>query len=185
MAHPAKEAAVKEISEKFRGSQAAVVTEYRGLTTAQLTTLRRALGADTEYTVAKNTLVKRAAAKAEVEGLDEMFVGPTAIAFIGGEPVDAAKALRDFAKDNEQLVIKGAFFDGAAVGPDEVAKLASLESRDVLLSKFAAAMKGSMSKAVVLFNQLPSQVARAAAALHDKGGAGAAADSPQDSADQA
>jgi large subunit ribosomal protein L10 len=168
MANSAKVAAVAEITEKFRRSSAAVVTEYRGLSMTQLTTLRRALGADTEYAVAKNTLVKRAAAEAGVEGLDDLLVGPTAIAFVKGEPVDAAKALRDFAKTNAQLVIKGGLLDGKAVGAAEVDKLADLESRDVLLAKFAGAMKGSLTKTAVLLSQLPSQTARLAQALADK-----------------
>lgn len=168
MANSAKVAAVAEITEKFRTASAAVVTEYRGLTMTQLTQLRRALGAGTEYAVAKNTLVKRAAADAGVEGLDDLLVGPTAIAFISGEVVDAAKALRDFAKINTQLVIKGGLLDGKAVGPADVSKLADLESRDVLLAKFAGAMKGSLTKAAVLFTQLPSQTVRLAQALADK-----------------
>jgi large subunit ribosomal protein L10 len=126
MANSAKVAAVAEIADQFRSAQAAVVTEYRGLTMAQLTELRRALGSETDYTIAKNTLVKRAAADAGVQGLDELFSGPTAIAFVGGEPVDAAKALRDFAKAHPLLVIKGGLLDGNAVGPAEVDKLADL-----------------------------------------------------------
>src|SRR5690606_28594357 len=102
-----------EITEQFKGSTAAVITEYRGLSVGALTELRRALGADTTYSVAKNTLVKRAAAEAGVEGLDDLFVGPTAIAFISGEPVEAAKALKTFAKDHKALVIKGGYMDGA------------------------------------------------------------------------
>jgi large subunit ribosomal protein L10 len=145
-----------------------VVTEYRGLTMAQLTELRRSLGKDTAYTVAKNTLVKRAAADAGVTGLDDMFVGPTAVAFIGGEPVDAAKALRDFAKTHPLLVIKGGLLDGRKIEPGEVAKLADLESRDVLLAKMAGAMLATLTKAAYVFNALPSQVARLAAALQDK-----------------
>src|SRR6476661_2936548 len=160
-----KVATVAEITDKFRSSSAAVVTEYRGLTMAQLTELRRSLGKDTAYTVAKNTLVKRAAADAGVTGLDDMFVGPTAVAFIGGEPVDAAKALRDFAKTHPLLVIKGGLLDGRKIEPAEVSKLADLESGDVLLAKMAGAM---LTKAAYVFNALPSQVARLAAALQDK-----------------
>jgi len=163
-----KVATVAEITDKFRNSSAAVVTEYRGLTMAQLTELRRSLGKDTAYTVAKNTLVKRAAADAGVTGLDDMFVGPTAVAFIGGEPVDAAKALRDFAKTHPLLVIKGGLLDGRKIEPGEVAKLADLESRDVLLAKMAGAMLATLTKAAYVFNALPSQVARLAAALQDK-----------------
>lgn len=163
-----KVATVAEITDRFRSSSAAVVTEYRGLTMAQLTELRRSLGKDTAYTVAKNTLVKRAAADAGVTGLDEMFVGPTAVAFIAGEPVDAAKALRDFAKAHPLLVIKGGLLDGRRIEAAEVSKLADLESREVLLGKMAGAMLATLTKAAVVLNALPSQVARLAAALQDK-----------------
>jgi large subunit ribosomal protein L10 len=180
MARPDKVAAVDEIANRFRGATASVVTEYRGLTTAQLTTLRRALGPDATYRVAKNTLVKRAAEDAGVEGLDALLTGPTAIAFVQGEPVDAAKVLRDFAKDNKGLVIKGGFMDGRALTVDEVTKLADLESREVLLAKLAGAMKANLSKAAGLFQAPASQVARLAQALADKraeeGGAAASAD---------
>jgi len=168
MAKTDKVATVAEITERFRSASAAVVTEYRGLTMAQLTELRRSLGKDTSYTVAKNTLVKRAAADAGVEGLDELFVGPTAVAFISGEPVDAAKALRDFAKTHPLLVIKGGLLDGRAIEAGEVNKLADLESREVLLGKLAGAMLGTLTKAAYVLNALPSQMARLAAALQDK-----------------
>jgi large subunit ribosomal protein L10 len=167
MARPDKVAAVEEIAEKFRGASASVVTEYRGLTMSQLTTLRRSLGDGATYRVAKNTLVKRAAADAGVE-IDEMLVGPTAITFITGEPVDAAKALRDFARTNQGLVIKGGFMDGRTLTVAEVNQLADLESREVLLSKLAGAMKGTMAKAAGLFAAPASQVARLAQALADK-----------------
>jgi large subunit ribosomal protein L10 len=163
-----KVATVAEITDKFRTSNAAVVTEYRGLTMAQLTELRRSLGKDTAYTVAKNTLVKRAAADAGVSGIDDMFVGPTAVAFIGGEPVDAAKALRDFAKAHPLLVIKGGLLDGRKLEAAEVSKLADLESREILLGKMAGAMLATLTKAAYVFNALPSQVARLAAALQEK-----------------
>lgn len=161
-------ATVAEIADEFRSSSAAVITEYRGLTMKQLTQLRRDLGSTTSYTVAKNTLVKRAANEAGVEGLDDLFTGPTAIAFVKGEPSEAAKALRDFAKANPLLVIKGGVLDGKPLQVADVAKLADLESREVLLAKFAGAMKGNLSKAAVLFAQLPSQMARLAQALADK-----------------
>ena len=163
-----KVATVAEITDRFRSSSAAVVTEYRGLTMAQLTELRRSLGKDTEYTVAKNTLVKRAAADAGITGLDDLFVGPTAVAFIGGEPVDAAKALRDFAKAHPLLIIKGGLLDGRAIEAGEVSKLADLESREVLLGKMAGAMLATLTKAAIVLNALPSQVARLAAALQEK-----------------
>ena len=168
MAKTDKVATVAEITDRFRSASAAVITEYRGLTMAQLTELRRSLGKDTSYTVAKNTLVKRAAADAGVEGLDELFVGPTAVAFISGEPVDAAKALRDFAKTHPLLVIKGGLLDGRPIEAGEVNKLADLESREVLLGKLAGAMLGTLTKAAYVLNALPSQVARLAAALQDK-----------------
>jgi large subunit ribosomal protein L10 len=168
MARPDKVAAVAEIADEFRGASASVVTEYRGLTVTQLTTLRRALGPDVSYRIAKNTLVKRAAEDAGVDGLDALLTGPTAIAFVTGEPVDAAKALRDFAKDNKALVIKGGYMDGNALSVDEVNRIADLESREVLLAKLAGAMKGNLSKAAGLFAAPASQVARLAQALADK-----------------
>ena len=168
MANAAKVSAVAELTDKFRTSSAAVVTEYRGLSVSQLSTLRRALGKGTTYTVAKNTLVKRAAADAGVLDLDVILNGPTAIAFVEGEPVDAAKALRDFAKDNKALVIKGGYMDGRALTVDEVTKIADLESREVLLAKLAGAMKGNLAKAAGLFSAPASQVARLAAALAEK-----------------
>jgi large subunit ribosomal protein L10 len=168
VAKPDKVDAVTEIADKFRASSAAVVTEYRGLSMAQLSTLRRTLGVGVSYRVAKNTLVKRAAQDAGVQGLDDLFVGPTAIAFVEGEPVDAAKALRDFAKDNKALVIKGGFMDGKALSVDEVTKIADLDSREVLLAKLAGAMKGNLSKAAALFNAPTSKFARLAAALQEK-----------------
>ena len=161
MARPDKVTAVAEIAEKFRGASASVVTEYRGLSMAQLTTLRRSLGDGTTYRVAKNTLVQRAAADAGVEGLEQMLIGPTAIAFITGEPVDAAKAIRDFAKTNQGLVIKGGFMDGRALTVTEVNQLAELESREVLLAKLAGAMKANLSKAAGLF-AAPASSARPA-----------------------
>ncbi len=168
MARPDKVEAVTEIADRFRNSSAAVVTEYSGLSVSQLTTLRRALGTGATYRVAKNTLVKRAAEKAEIEGLEALFVGPTAIAFVEGEPVDAAKALRDFAKEHKGLVIKGGYMDGRPLTVDEVNQIADLDSREVLLAKLAGAMKGNLTKAAGLFAAPASQVARLAAALQDK-----------------
>ena len=191
MARPEKVAVVEDIAERFRGSSASVVTEYRGLTMSQLTTLRRSLGDGATYRIAKNTLVKRAAEDAGVNGLDELLVGPTAITFITGEPVDAAKALREFAKGNQGLVIKGGFMDGRALTVAEVNQLADLESREVLLAKLAGAMKANLSKAAALFAAPASQVARMAQALADKraeaeGGAPVAADTAtEDSGDSA
>ncbi|MTD57767.1 50S ribosomal protein L10 [Amycolatopsis pithecellobii] len=168
MAKPDKVAAVAEIADRFRSSSATVVTEYTGLTVTQLSQLRRALGTSAKYRVAKNTLVKRAAEDAGVEGLEALFVGPTAIAFVEGEPVDAAKALRDFAKDNNALVIKGGYMDGRSLTVDEINQLADLDSREVLLAKAAGAFKAKLSQAAALFQAPASQVARLAAALQEK-----------------
>jgi large subunit ribosomal protein L10 len=163
-----KASAVAELTENFRGSAATVLTEYRGLTVKQLTELRRSLGKETKYSVSKNTLAKRAATDAGIEGLDELFTGPTALAFITGDPVEAAKSLRAFAKANPVLIIKGGVFEGKAITADEVNKIADLESREVLLAKLAGAMKGNLTKAAGLFQAPLSQVARLAAALQEK-----------------
>src|SRR3977135_834024 len=112
MAKADKAAAVADIAEQFRAATAALVTEYRGLTVANLAELRRSLGESATYAVAKNTLIKRAAAEAGIEGLDELFAGPTAIAFVTGEAVDAAKAIKTFAKEHKTLAIKGGDRDG-------------------------------------------------------------------------
>ncbi|MEI6694142.1 MAG: 50S ribosomal protein L10 [Actinomycetes bacterium] len=168
MARPDKSAAVAELTEQFRSSNAAVLTEYRGLTVAQLKELRTALGANASYAVVKNTLTKIAVKEAGVEGLTDLLVGPSAIAFISGDPVEAAKSLRDFAKDNPLLVIKGGVLDGAPLTADEIKKLANLESREVLLAKLAGAMKASMQNAVSLFAAPLSQAARTIDALRAK-----------------
>ena len=163
-----KATAVVELTESFRSSTATVLTEYRGLTVAQLKQLRRSMGAETTYAVAKNTLAKRAATDAGITGLDDLFTGPTALAFVSGDVVEAAKGLRDFAKTNPLLVIKGGVFEGKAMTADEIRKLADLESREVLLAKLAGAMKGNLSKAAALFQAPLAKTARLAAALQDK-----------------
>ncbi|MDX2358200.1 50S ribosomal protein L10 [Dietzia sp. PP-33] len=168
MAKPAKVQAVEEIKEHFQNSTTAVVTEYRGLSVPQVTALRKALGDSATYTVAKNTLVKRAAKEAGVDGLDDLLSGPTAIAFVTGEVVDAAKALKNFTKDNKALVIKGGVMDGATLSATELDKIADLESREVLLAKMAGALKGNQAKAAGLFNAPASQLARLFAALQDE-----------------
>ncbi|MBK1784070.1 50S ribosomal protein L10 [Prauserella cavernicola] len=168
MAKPDKVAAVAEIADRFRNSSATVVTEYTGLSVSQLSELRRALGDTAKYRVAKNTLVKRAAEDAGIEGLDELFVGPTAIAFVEGEAVDAAKALKNFAKDHSALVIKGGYMDGRPLTVSEIEQLADLDSREVLLAKAAGAFKAKLSQAAALFQAPASQVARLAVALEEK-----------------
>jgi large subunit ribosomal protein L10 len=183
MAKPDKVAAVAEIAESFRTSSATVVTQYSGLSVSQLTKLRRALGTSAKYRVAKNTLAKRAAEDAGVEGLEDLFIGPTAMAFVQGEAVDAAKALRDFAKDNNALVIKGGYMDGRPLTVDEINRIADLDSREVLLAKAAGAFKAKLSQAAALFQAPASQVARLAAALEEKRKAesGEAAEAPAES----
>ncbi len=168
MARPDKQAAVAEIVESFNESAGAVLTDYRGLTVKELQDLRRALGEDASYAVVKNTLTKLAAAEAGMAGFDELLVGPTAIAFINGDVVEAAKGLRDFAKAHPALIIKGGYLDGAALDASEVAKLADLESRDVLLGKMAGAMLASLTNAAALFQAPLSQAARVAGALQAK-----------------
>ncbi|HUE35614.1 MAG TPA: 50S ribosomal protein L10 [Mycobacterium sp.] len=168
MAKADKATAVADIAEQFAGSTATLITEYRGLTVANLAELRRSLAGSATYTVAKNTLIKRAASQAGIEGLDELFAGPTAIAFVSGEAVDAAKAIKTFAKENKALVIKGGYMDGHPLTVAEVERIADLESRDVLLAKLAGAMKGNLAKAAGLFSAPAAQVARLAAALQEK-----------------
>jgi large subunit ribosomal protein L10 len=168
MARPDKAAAVAELAEEFRSSSAAVLTEYRGLTVAQLKQLRRSLGEATSYAVVKNTLTKIAAKDAGVEGLDDLLTGPSAIAFVKGDPVEAAKGLRDFARINPMLVIKGGVLDGRPVTPDEIKRLADLESREVLLAKLAGAMQASLTGAVSLFAAPLSQTARLLEALRQQ-----------------
>jgi len=164
----AKNAAIDEISQRFQDSSAAVLTEYRALTVAQLTQLRRSLGAGSSYAVVKNTLTKRAADSVGHSDLAPLLTGPTAIAFIEGDPVEAAKAIRDFARANPLLVIKGGVVEGRTVDAAEVTRLADVESREVLLAKLAGAMKGNLTKAAGLFQAPLSQVARLAAALQEK-----------------
>src|SRR5918992_2237490 len=168
MARAEKAAAVAEIVESFNESAGAVLTEYRGLTVKQLQDLRRSLGKDANYAVVKNTLAKLAATEAGITGVDDLLTGPTAIAFIKGDVLEAAKGLRDFAKANPTLVIKGGFMDGAALDPAEIAKLADLESREVLLGKLAGAMLASLSQAVYLLNEPIAKAARLAGALQAK-----------------
>jgi large subunit ribosomal protein L10 len=163
-----KEGAVAEIAEQFSSSSAAVITEYRGLSVKQITDLRRALGRDTTYAVVKNTLTKRAAADAGVAVDDSLLTGPTAIAFVKGDPVQAAKGLRDFARTHPLLVIKGGVLDGKALSADEIRKIADLESREVLLAKVAGVLKALPTRAAGLFQAPLSQMARLAKALEEK-----------------
>ncbi len=188
MANAEKTAAVAELAENFRTSGAAVLTEYRGLTVKQLTTLRNDIREHATYAVVKNTLTMLAAKEAGVTAFDGQLQGPSAIAFVTGDPVEAAKTLRDFAKANPLLVIKGGVLDGKPLTPAEITRLADLESREVLLAKLAGALQASLSKAVYLFAAPLSQSARLIDALRAKVEAegpvapqdAAPADAPQD-----
>jgi large subunit ribosomal protein L10 len=165
MARSDKVAAVAELANRFSSSAGVVLTEYRGLSVKALKDLRRSLGHDASYSVSKNTLTTIAAREAGVDGIEQHLVGPTAIAFIDGDPVVVAKGLRDFARTNPQLVIKGGVLDGKFMTPDEVRKLADLESRDVLLAKVAGAMQGVLQQAISLVSAPLSQAARLFARL--------------------
>jgi len=168
MARADKTTAVAELAEEFRSSNAAVLTEYRGLTVAQMKDLRVSLSEHATYAVVKNTLTKIAAKDAGVDAFDGLLQGPSAIAFVKGDAVAVAKSLRDFAKANPALVIKGGVLDGSTLSPADLTKLADLESREVLLSKMAGALKASLSNAVSLFAAPLSQAARTIDALRVK-----------------
>ena len=167
MATPDKTAAVAEIVEDFRTANATVLTEYRGLSVGLMKQLRRSLGVKNKYSVVKNTLTKIAAKEAGVDLDPALLAGPSAVAFIKGDPIDAAKALRDFAKENPLLIIKGGIFDGKAVTTAEIMQLANLESREVLLAKIAGAMKASMAKAARTFDALRIKMEAGAPAVAD------------------
>lgn len=168
MPNPEKVGAVAEITSRFNRASAVVLTDYRGLTVAQLKELRTSLGTTSTYAVVKNTLTKRAVTAVGYDELAPLLTGPTAIAFVEGEPVEAAKALRNFSRTNPRLIIKGGVLDGKMLSTAEINSLADLESREVLLGRLAGAMKASMSKAAALFQAPLSQVARLAAALAGK-----------------
>lgn len=168
MARTDKSAAIAELKEKFESSSAVLLTEYRGLTVAQLKTLRRSLGSNAEYKVAKNTLANIAAKEAGIEGLDELLSGPTAIAFVTGEIADAAKAVRDFAKDNPALVVKGGVLEGSVLSSDDVKKLADLESREVLLAKAAGVLKATLFQTAYVLQAPISKTVRTIDALRAK-----------------
>jgi large subunit ribosomal protein L10 len=194
MARADKQAAVAEIVDSFNDAAGAVLTDYRGLTVKELQELRRSLGEHADYAVVKNTLAKLAASEAGMTGFDELLVGPTAIAFLSGDVVEAAKGLRDFAKAHPALVIKGGYLDGKAIDAKEVAKLADLESREVLLGKMAGAMLASLQNAVSLLNAPLAQAARLVGALEAKaeqdpsilaGGAGTPAEPAAEEAPEA
>ena len=163
-----KEASVAELTDQFRNSNAALLTEYRGLTVKQLKELRKSISEHATYAVVKNTLTKIAANNAGISSFDNELAGPSAIAFVHGDTVAVAKSLRDFARANPLLVVKGGYFDGAPLSAAEVTKLADLESREVLLAKLAGAFKASLFGAAYLFNAPLSQAVRTVDALREK-----------------
>src|SRR5689334_23696606 len=177
MANAEKVAAVAELTERFQNSSGAVLANYRGLTVAQLAELRRSLGEQATFAVVKNTLTKIAATEAGVaDQIGDLLIGPSAIAFVNGDVVEAAKGLREFGKANPALEIKGGIIDGKSVTPAEIDRLADLESRDVLLAMLAGAMKASMARAAATMAALPTQMARLAGALEAKRAAAAPAE---------
>ncbi|KAB1647223.1 MULTISPECIES: 50S ribosomal protein L10 [unclassified Pseudoclavibacter] len=163
-----KEAAVAELTEEFRSSSAVLLTEYRGLTVADLKKIRDSIRENATFSVVKNTLAKIAAKEAGIDAFDDALAGPSALVFVHGDVVPVAKALRDFSKENPLLVLKNGYFDGAALTPEDVQKLADLETREVLLAKLAGAFKASLFGAAYLFNAPLSQAARAVDALRQK-----------------
>ena len=169
MANAKNTAAVAELKKRFEETNAIVLTEYRGLTVAQTTELRRKLGADVQYSVAKNTMIKLAAREAGVEGLDEELLnGPTAIAFINGEAVDAAKAMKKFGADHDAFVVKGGTMDGSALTADQIQQLADMDNRETTLSKIAGGFNGVLANVASLLGAPHSEMARLAAALEEK-----------------
>ncbi len=195
MARADRVAAVTELTDRLRESDSVVLTEYRGLSVSQLRALRQSLGDNATFSVVKNTLTKIAVSEVGLQDqLAPLLSGPSAIAFVGGDVVEAAKGLRDFSRDNPALVIKGGVLDGKALTPDEITRLADLEPREVLLARLAGAMTASMSRAAAVFNALPTQVAQLLEALRvqraeqggDEGGQEAAPEAPaQDAGENA
>ena len=191
MARADRVAAVTELTDRFRESDSVVLTEYRGLSVSQLRALRQSLGDNATFSVVKNTLTKIAVSEVGLQDqLAPLLSGPSAIAFVGGNVVEAAKGLRDFSRDNPALVIKGGVLDGKALTPDEITRLADLEPREVLLARLAGAMTASMSRAAAVFNALPTQVAQLLEALRvqraeqggDESGQEAAPEAPAEDA---
>lgn len=178
MATAEKAAAVVELKELFSSSNAVILTEYRGLTVAQLKELRRSLGAETEYAVVKNTLAAIAAKEVGIDAFEGQLAGPSAIAFIKGDMIDAAKGLRDFAKANPQLIVKSGYFEGEALSEADIQRYADLESREVLLSKVAGGAKGAIAKVAQVVDALRVK-------LEESEGAPAAAEEAAPAAEEA
>ena len=162
-------AEVEAIKGRLEGSVAALLTEYRGLKVAELGELRASLrGSSTEYRVLKNTLTSIAVREAGYEDLVGLLHGPTAVAFVHGDPVQAAKDLAEFARTHPALIVKGGVMDGKVLAADEVRRLATLESREVLLARLAGLLQASAQQTVNLLAAPLRQVATMTAALRDK-----------------
>ena len=187
---PEKVAVVDEVKQKFTEADGAMLTEYRGLDVRSIAELRRALrDAGGEYKIYKNTLVRRAAADVGLE-IEDLLTGPTAIAFVGakddgsaGDVAAVAKALKEFAKTNDALVIKGGVLDEQLLSADDLKALAELPSREVLLAQLAGAFQAPMAKFAGLLAAVPRDFAYALQALIEKGGGADAAEAPADDAD--
>jgi large subunit ribosomal protein L10 len=160
MPRPEKVQAVTDIRQKLEGAEAVFLTEYRGLSVRAVQDLRKALrDSGAEYKVVKMTLARRAADDAGLSGLDDFLIGPTALAFANRDPVATAKALKDFARGNEVLVLKAGYLSGTVLSPEEVSRLAEIESREVLLSKVAGAAKAPLMKAAGLLSSFTRDAA--------------------------
>lgn len=169
MPRPEKVQAVSDIREKMENAQAVFLTEYRGLSVKAVQDLRKALrDSGAEYKVVKMTLAKLAAGDAGIEGLDDFLLGPTALAFANSDPVATAKALKDFSKSNNVLVLKAGYLSGNVLTPEEVSKLAEIEPREVLLAKIAGAAKAPLFKAAGMFASFTRDSASMFSQLLDK-----------------
>jgi large subunit ribosomal protein L10 len=160
---------VEELVSKFENSNGVIFTEYRGLKVSELEDLRQQLlNAGGHYKIYKNTLVKRAVEVKSIEGLDELFSGPTGLAFTENDIVSIAKVLKDFSKSNEALIIKGGVMEGRSISTSEANQLASIESREVLLAKLAGGLSAPLSKMASVLSALPRDFAYGLKALVDK-----------------
>ena len=168
MPNAEKVAKVAALTERIKGANALLLAEYRGLNVHDATELRRSLSDQARFAVVKNTLMQRAAGEAGIEGLDELLDGPTAVAFVEGDVVAAAKKLVEAARKFPALVLKGAYLDGKVLGADEAKALADLESREVMLSKIAGMLKSEMSRAASMFQAVQSRFVGLMEALKDK-----------------
>jgi large subunit ribosomal protein L10 len=176
---PEKVAVVDEVRERLESSTAVLLTEYRGLKVSELATLRRTLNAvGGDYKIYKNTLVRFAVRDLGLEGVEELLVGPTALAFVDGDAAAVAKALRDFSRTNPNLVLKGGVLGSKALSADDARALADLPSREVLLARIAGGLAAPMVQFAGLLQALPRNMAYGLKALIDQKVAGGEAPAP-------